>query len=408
MPRELERELQTLLSTPGGAPYASWVELILPEVPSPETGKDGLAFQLATQAIKVEGVICRVELKSIGDIVRSVDRQVARAQFSLQNVTTAWGALLLGDADLMQGGSVRLGRWWKHPGTLAEFTKQYFTGVVEGASGDEKIVTIDVLSDIFAVLSIGGGRLAERSCQAVYNSPYLRSIGSTLGEACAYAGELAGCNKLLDDPNGCVGHFGSLAEARKHYQGAAETSGKAALSDAAGLSKQKNYQLVRADDDTTQPMRTALKIVGATLSDDEENDQTVLTITPQVSAKDLIVTFEKGADALEAGTDGPVVFPVDISGEFIAWEVYSMTDDTGSIVFELEKVTPTYPVTSAPAWASMIGGGNAPALSSQIGAAESVSGWDDAAFASGDLLRFSIVSASDLSNVALTIKYNPA
>ncbi len=387
MPRELPDELQTLLAKPGGMPFAAYVDLILPNLPSKpflvlEDGA-GDVYYLATQKIKINGVTYRVDLKSVGDILHSVDKQTSRCSINIQNITTEFGARLLGDADALHGASLRVGRWWKSPDSGAEFTQQLFQGVADGASGDERAVVIEALNDIYAILSIGGGRNAERNCQAVYNSPALRASGSTLGAACGYLGAKPTCNYLLDDANGCTGH--GIAH---RFQGMARTKGQNAIAGAAAIGPQKNYQIIRDDADTTQAMRTAVKFIGATIADDSANDQTVVTLTGMGTCAKFSWAAAVGDEATNLATRRIITFRPEQPGEILGWSLFADAAVDVTVDVQLDAFA-GYPVGSGE---SMPGAGNEPECTAVQKAEGDTTAWTTTLFSGGDVIEV-VISA---------------
>lgn len=376
--RELERELDTLLNTPGGYPFATWLELILPFVPAPGAIEEGSTFHLATKRVKVDNVDHRVELRAVGDLIHSVNRETNRTSVTLQNITTAWGQMLLGKAEVLQGGTVRMGRHWKAPEGGAEFVQPMFQGVVEGIGGDTRGVVLALLSDIYAILSIGGGRLAERNCQAVYNSPYLRSIGSTLGRACAYAGTLPSCSKTFQGPNGCIAHFDTDAPA--HFQGLININSKAAA--VVAIPPQKNNQMYRDGDGNPQPMRTITKVVGADFEDNEADDETILTLTGGGCGK-FSWAASIGDDNGALSTQQVITMRPQQPGAILGWSLF--TDTACTITVDVRKSAfATYPLDSGD---SMPGSGNEPQITSDDHAEGDTTAWGVIDFLGGDVLE---------------------
>lgn len=206
MPRDLPNGLADFLASGRAGHTAAWCVIRLPDVIEGAFSYPfGKTFHLATADITIDGVAYEAALSNTGDITRSIDRQTERVSIDLLNLDDFYGELFLKDVRIIHGAEVRIGRWWREVSSGQEWSKQLFIGVVDGAGGNARTVSLSILNDLYAVDSIGGGRVVERECQVVFNSPAVRALGTGIGNFCGYTGGLTTCNKLLNHADGCSG-----------------------------------------------------------------------------------------------------------------------------------------------------------------------------------------------------------
>lgn len=278
MARELNQNLAAFLQSGVGANYASWCEIILPELPgSPFANQLGRVYRFATTGYKggnlvIDSAQYEPYLKTLGEIKRTTTPQTETATLTLINTNNELGNVLLKDTDVLHGATVRCGRWWEDPKTATQYSYQQFKGVVDGIEANQDAITLTLISDLYAARTIGGGRKIDRACQFVFNSPAVRLADTGKGAQCAYTGTLTTCNKLYDDADGCSGRSNQA-----HYGGFVKLAGKNPVSGA--TAEAPNYQRVVDSGGTTLKMQPALKFTGATITNDNTNKLTEIDLT---------------------------------------------------------------------------------------------------------------------------------
>jgi hypothetical protein len=111
---------------------------------------------------------------------------------------------------------------------------------------------------------------------------------------------------------------------------------------------------------------------------------------------DFEFVIDGGGAAITAGVYKGF-FRIPFSCFITQW--YMLGDQVGSIVVDVARSNSGgYPPSS-----SMIGGGNKPTLTSQIGNSASPSGWTSTAFAAGDFIGIFVNSASVVTRVTLVL-----
>jgi hypothetical protein len=278
MARELNQNLAAFLQSGAGSNFASWCEIILPELPgSPFANQLGRVYRFATAGYQggnlvIDNAQYEPYLKTLGEIKRTTTPQTETATITLINTNNELGNVLLKDADVLHGATVRCGRWWEDPKTATQYSYQQFKGVVDGIEANQDAITLTLISDLYAARTIGGGRKIDRACQFVFNSPAVRLAGTGKGAQCAYTGTLTTCNKLYDDADGCSGRSNQA-----HYGGFVKLAGKNPVSGA--TAEAPNYQRVVNSGGTTLKMQPALKFTGATITNDNTNKLTEIDLT---------------------------------------------------------------------------------------------------------------------------------
>lgn len=278
MARELNQNLAAFLQSGAGSNFASWCEIILPELPgSPVANQLGRVYRFATTGCKggnlvIDSAQYEPYLKTLGEIKRTTTTQTETATITLINTNNELGNVLLKDTDVLHGATVRCGRWWEDPKTATQYSYQQFKGVVDGIEANQDAITLTLISDLYAARTIGGGRKIDRACQFVFNSPAVRLAGTEKGAQCAYTGTLTTCNKLYDDADGCSGRSNQA-----HYGGFVKLAGKNPVSGA--TAEAPNYQRVVNSGGTTLKMQPALKFTGATITNDNTNKLTEIDLT---------------------------------------------------------------------------------------------------------------------------------
>ena len=258
MAKELPNGLGDFLQSRAGANFASWAVITLPLLQgSPSSAADGRIYHLATSKITIDGITYDDQLQRVGELRRSIDRAAEKVSIAIQNITGEFGTTLLGDIDVLHGATVTAGRWWQDQVTGAEWTEQTFTGVVDGASGDEQVITLECLSDLYAVRSVGGGRAADRLCPLVFNSPGIRASGSGIGDACGYAGGDTTCERTVAacTEKGNLHRYGGFVQIEANTASAV-----------AAIKPATNYQLVKDADGETVAMASAVKVANAAVA----------------------------------------------------------------------------------------------------------------------------------------------
>jgi hypothetical protein len=156
---------------------------------------------------------------------------------------------------------------------------------------------------------------------------------------------------------------------------------------------------------TTNFFLGPLNFVDSTFIDfTQTNNSVTATLTDAIKIVSYTLFFSASGDILDT-TDGPLVIIPDFAGEIVGWTVYEKGNVSGSVSFSVDKVTPTYPVTVAPSFSTMVGVGNKPALILQIANRANVSNWTTTTFAQGDIIRISVdVAPTNVVNVFVEFK----
>lgn len=111
---------------------------------------------------------------------------------------------------------------------------------------------------------------------------------------------------------------------------------------------------------------------------------------------DRVATFVNGGSALAAGAK--IYVQINYACTVSNWTV--LADQSGSCVMEIKRST----YASFPTVTSIIGGGNAPTLSSVQKNTAAPSGWTSTALVAGDTLEISLTSSSTITFAALILK----
>jgi len=107
------------------------------------------------------------------------------------------------------------------------------------------------------------------------------------------------------------------------------------------------------------------------------------------------ITVDGGGSAITTGSKGFIQVPYTCT--INNWTV--LADQSGSCVVDIKRSTYSgFPTTS-----SIVGGGNAPTLSSAQKNTAAVSGWTSTAITAGDCIEFSVSSASTVTRINLII-----
>lgn len=103
-----------------------------------------------------------------------------------------------------------------------------------------------------------------------------------------------------------------------------------------------------------------------------------------------------GGSAITTGSKGFIIF--DNAGTISQWTL--LADQSGSVVVDIKRSTYSgFPTTS-----SLIGAGTAPTLSSAQKQQASPLSWTSATLVAGDVLEFSITSASTITRLVISLK----
>lgn len=108
------------------------------------------------------------------------------------------------------------------------------------------------------------------------------------------------------------------------------------------------------------------------------------------------IVIDGGGSAVTTGSKGFIQIP--FGATISAWTV--LADQSGSIVMDVKRST----YAAFPTTASIVGGGNAPTLSSAQNNTAAPSGWTSTAITAGDVLEFSVSSASTVTRVTVQLK----
>lgn len=264
MARELNQGLAAFLKSGAGGETAAWVEIVLPALQgTPFQTTTPRVYRFATTGFQggkllIDGLAYDGYLKSVSEIKRTADRKVETCSFVLQNVTTELGHVFLRDINVLHGAVVTVGRWWRDPATGTQWTDRQFKGPIDKISGDDRFITVELVSDTYSTRSLGGGRKVDRQCQFTFNSPAVRLSGSGRGAQCGYTGTLTTCNKLYDDTGGCSGRSN-----QHRYGGFVKLAGKNPVANA--TAEVANYSLVKSGGSFLTPKPT-FEILGASVA----------------------------------------------------------------------------------------------------------------------------------------------
>ncbi|MCI0391661.1 MAG: hypothetical protein MOB07_23195 [Acidobacteria bacterium] len=221
----------------------------------------------ATAGLDIGGVPYQSVLREGGLVKSSLTRAADRVEVQLQNVDVTLGVTLLQLQDVLCGAEVKFGRFWRDAqGT--EYQKTILTGVVAGVELDENFVRLILLSDAYAAVSVGASRRVVRLCQFRYKDP----------STCQFVGTPPDCNFMLNDAGGCHGRHGDPLK-RAKYGGYVFIESKSSVAGAAGTPVPAFNQLIRQSDGTAFKQQPFTKIVGATITNEDGNLQTVVTVT---------------------------------------------------------------------------------------------------------------------------------
>lgn len=156
-------------------------------------------FYLATAGIEQDGVTYTARLSAEGatSVLRqSLGAATDRADVQIADADNGFLTLLGDYAPYLDGARIEIGRLWRNLDNGQKRHKVLMRGIVTGKAITDTRTALQVASEQYAVGTIGGGRIAARSCQW---KPEFK------GRKCGYTGAETTCNGLFDDAGGCSG-----------------------------------------------------------------------------------------------------------------------------------------------------------------------------------------------------------
>ncbi len=183
MPRALTQQLATMLGQDWLESH-SFLRLFL---------TNGQSFYWATQRDTIDGFAYSDDLISVGPFKYSLGGAADRVEATVQNVTMTLGISLLAASERLTGAQAEAGRYWRDLNSPNTNARTLLKGIVVGANADENELRLNIVSDAYSGEHIAGQRLVARACQWKYKSV-----------PCGATDPRPTCNKLYDDPGGCV------------------------------------------------------------------------------------------------------------------------------------------------------------------------------------------------------------
>lgn len=116
----------------------------------------------------------------------------------------------------------------------------------------------------------------------------------------------------------------------------------------------------------------------------------------QSGVRTINFVVDGGGSVITTGSKGYVIF--DNAGTISQWTL--LGDQSGSCIVDIKRST----YAGFPTTTSLIGGGTAPTLSSAQKQQASPVSWTSVTLAAGDVLEFSITSASTLTRLVISLK----
>lgn len=276
-------------------------------------------YFFSTAKIVIDGVTYQQHLRKTARMQTSLARAVDRVELQLQNMDNVLGLDLINAREELYGAEVRFGRYRKDLDSGAEAHKVFFSGVVAGVTVNEQVVSLTLISDAYAAVSVGADRRVARLCQFIFRDP----------RTCQYAGVEMQCNKMYLDAGGCEGRHGSPLKQAK-YGGMPHTESAATLTTSAALTPAASNQVIQTDT-ASFLQRPFTKLIGFTVTDNPTTKTTEITgggsISDWINVKEFGAVGDGVANdlsavqaAIAAAVTGPrkvVYFPAgnyDISG----------------------------------------------------------------------------------------------
>jgi hypothetical protein len=276
-------------------------------------------YFFSSAKIVVDGITYQPHLRKTARMQTSLARAVDRVELQLQNLDDVLGIDLIQAREELYGAEVRFGRFRKDLESGAEAHKILFSGVVAGVNVNEQVVSITVISDAYAAVSVGADRRVARLCQFIFRDP----------RTCQYAGVEMVCNKMLNDAGGCEGRHGSPLKQAK-YGGMAYVESAPTETTAAALTPAASNQVIQTDTDSFL-QRPFTKLIGFTVTDNPTTKTTEIsgggTHNGWINVKEFgavgdgvtndLVACQAAITAANAGPRKVVYFPpgvYDISG----------------------------------------------------------------------------------------------
>lgn len=153
------------------------------------TGAETRSYYFATATLSFNGISWQPHLRKSPEISSSLLGEADAADCELQNVDTVLGIEFANLERLISGSEANVGRYWKDLERGNFWHKVFLTGIVGDVSDDEMAVRLEIISDIYADVSVGPLRRVRRQCQA---RPYK-------GFECGSVSTLPTCNYTLGD-----------------------------------------------------------------------------------------------------------------------------------------------------------------------------------------------------------------
>lgn len=226
--RELPYELNSLLKTSRVESHTVMDLTLLDEMGTRRT------YYFATADLLASGIRYEPRLRVAGDRTQSLTRAADQIEIQVENVSLIFGPQWVNNFDEFYGADVRLRRYFESLDTGQQWLEPWMRGVVRGTGqADENVVSLSILSDLYA-RTVGGGRRVTRKCQWRFNKPAGR------GPQCGYTGNELVCNKLLNSPDGCTGRSNT-----HRYGGFVYMPSSSTVSASEGLSRPAFVQLIK-------------------------------------------------------------------------------------------------------------------------------------------------------------------
>lgn len=257
MPRKLPFGLTDALA----APFANIATHSTLELHIPQGRRPARSLYLATAGITYQGVTYTGTLKGFSAIRHSLNRAADEVELTIRNEELGPGLEFLFYLDALNGAEARVGRYWWQDANK-DYHKVLLVGRVSITGITDTEIKLKIVSDFYSNVNVGATRSLTRECGFKFRDPL----------TCGYSGAELKCNKLLNSADGCLGRHGDPLH-RAKFGGFAYIDTASTVSGAAALAAPAANQLVKTTS-STFAQRSAIKFVGATVTDDATNNLT--------------------------------------------------------------------------------------------------------------------------------------
>lgn len=129
-------------------------------------GSEARSYYFATASLSFNGVTWKPELRKTPEITSTISAEANTATVELQNVDTVWGNEFASLERYLYGAEAKVGRYWKDIERGSEWHKVLLTGFVENVSDNQNTAQLNIISDVYANVSVGPARFIRGLCQA--------------------------------------------------------------------------------------------------------------------------------------------------------------------------------------------------------------------------------------------------